>query len=44
MLTGVDIDGISFTDEELQMSLKEAKRQYSGDMLRKWKAARKELA
>ena len=42
MLTDVD-DGISFTDEELQMSLKEAKRQYTGDLLRKWKAARKEL-
>ena len=30
----------TFTDEELQMSLKEAKRQYKGDLLRKWKSER----
>ena len=30
----------TFTDEELQMSLKEPKRQYKGDLLRKWKSER----
>ena len=41
--TGQDADEAIFTEEELQMSLKEAKRQYKGDLLRKWKNARKEL-
>ena len=43
MLTNQDNDDITFTEEELQMSLKEAKRQYKGDHLRNWKNARKEL-
>lgn len=43
VLTNQDSDDISFTEQELQMSLKEAKRQYKGDNLRKWKNARKEL-
>jgi MoxR-like ATPase len=30
----------SFTDDELQMSLKDAKRRYTGDQLRRWKSAR----
>ena len=30
-----------FTEDELQMSLKEAKRKYDGDMLQKWKSARR---
>ncbi len=30
----------SFTDKELQMSLKDAKRQFTGERLRRWKAAR----
>lgn len=29
-----------FTDEELQMSLKEAKKRFTGDQLRRWKSAR----
>ena len=30
-----------FTEDELEMSLKEAKRKYDGDMLQKWKSARR---
>ena len=37
------VSDATFTEEELQMSLKEAKRQYKGDELRRWKAARKEV-
>ena len=37
-LTDQDSDRSTFTGEELQMSLKEAKRQFKGDLLRKWKA------
>lgn len=43
MLTNHDKQDIIFTEDELQMSLKEAKRQYKGDLLRKWKNARKAL-
>ncbi|KAL9188343.1 hypothetical protein ACHAXT_006721 [Thalassiosira profunda] len=43
MLTDQEESGASFTAEELQMSLKEAKRQYKGDLLRQWKAAKKEM-
>ena len=43
-LTNQNIEETKFTDEELQLSLKEAKRQYQGVLLRKWKSARKELA
>lgn len=32
---------LEFTEDELQMSLKEAKRLYKGDELRRWKNARK---
>jgi len=41
--TNKENEGISFTEEELKMSLKEAKRQYKGEMLRHWKTARKGL-
>ena len=30
----------TFTDDELQISLKQAKRQYKGDLLRQWKSER----
>ena len=43
MLTDQDSDDRTFTEQELQMSLKEAKRRYKGDELRRWKSARKEL-
>jgi MoxR-like ATPase len=36
---GGDIE--SFTEDELALSLKEAKRKYDGDALRKWKSARR---
>ena len=42
-LTNQDDNDTMFTQEELQMSLKEAKRQYKGDHLRMWKSARKDL-
>jgi hypothetical protein len=42
-LTNQNIDETKFTDEELQLTLKEAKRKYQGVLLRKWKSARKEL-
>ncbi|KAL7553708.1 hypothetical protein ACHAWF_017043 [Thalassiosira exigua] len=42
-ITNAGAGDVTFTSEELQMSLKEAKRQYKGDLLRKWKAARKEM-
>ena len=32
-----------FTDDELQMSLKDAKRRFTGDQLRKWKSARQSV-
>ena len=42
-LTNQNDDDTSFTAEELQMSLKEAKRIYPGAILSKWKSARREL-
>ena len=42
-LTNQNIDETKFTDEELQLTLKEAQRKYQGVLLRKWKSARKEL-
>lgn len=37
-----DEDGaLFFTEDELKMNLKEAKRKYDGDTLRKWKSARR---
>jgi MoxR-like ATPase len=42
-LTNQNDDDTSFTAEELQMSLKEAKRMYQGAILSKWKSARREL-
>jgi hypothetical protein len=42
-LTNQNDDDTSFTAEELQMSLKEAKRIYQGAILSKWKSARREL-
>lgn len=44
VLTNQNVDGTTFTDEELQLTLKEAKRKYQGAILRKWKNARKELS
>ena len=41
MLTGDESDEVSFSEEEMQMSLKEAKKQFKGERLRQWKAARK---
>ena len=32
----------TFTNEELELSLKEAKKEFKGDMLRQWKATRKQ--
>lgn len=43
VLTNQNIDETTFTEEELQLSLKDAKRKYQGVLLRKWKSARKEL-
>lgn len=37
---GID-DNTMFSEEELQLSLKEAKRKFDGDTLRKWKNARR---
>ena len=37
---GSDGSSTTFTDEELNISLKEAKRQYKGDLLRQWKSER----
>ena len=42
-LTNQNIGETKFTDEELQLSLKEAKQKYQGVLLRKWKSARKAL-
>jgi MoxR-like ATPase len=42
MLVQDDDDSSLFTEDELNMSLKEAKRVYEGDTLRKWKSARKQ--
>ena len=36
-----DTDLVSFTEKELQMSMKEAKANYDADTFRKWKRARK---
>ena len=43
-LINQNIDETIFTDEELQLSLKEAKRKYQGDLLRKWKSAKKDFS
>ena len=42
-LTNQNDDDTTFSDEELQMSLKEAKRMYQGSTLSKWKSARRDL-
>ena len=43
VLTNQNDDDTTFSDEELQMSLKEAKRMYQGSILSKWKSARRDL-
>lgn len=40
---GSDDSSTTFTDEQLQISLKEAKRQYKGDLLRQWKSERAKM-
>lgn len=42
-LTNQNDDDTTFSDDELQMSLKEAKRMYQGATLSKWKSARRDL-
>lgn len=42
-LTNQNDEDTTFSDEELQMSLKEAKRLYQGATLSKWKSARRDL-
>ena len=42
MLLDEDSHDSLFTEEELEMSLKEAKRKFDGETLRKWKSARKD--
>jgi hypothetical protein len=41
MLVDEDDDSTLFTEEELSMNLKEAKRVYDRNTLRKWKSARR---
>ena len=43
MLMENEAYGSLFTEDELNMSLKDAKRKYDGDTLRKWKIARRKL-
>jgi len=40
---GSNDSSTTFTDEELRLSLKEAKRQYKGDLLRQWKSERAKM-
>lgn len=44
MLVDEDDDSTLFTEDELSMNLKEAKRVYDGDTLRKWKSARRAVS
>ena len=42
-ITDIDSSEIRFSDEEMALSLKEAKKQFKGETLKQWKRARREL-